>query len=277
MQLIALASAAALVATASASTSFNLNSTCDESKPLARIHNRCPYPVHVWSVVKGQGCPSDDGATLETGQVYQENYRPAVNGVGTSIKVSKTSKCKDDIAQLEYYIETGQPGYNYNYLDVSYVDCAGGKCPTREEGFYLKSGNTADGKFKANTLNEICPILSCNDKESCAKVAYIRPDDRQTKSCSPEANLDWYMCGGEAPGEASAGPAPQPSSKKEAKPTAPSVAAPSYVKAADAAVTSAPAKVEEQKPNIKTEIVYVTQYAEAKRHAHSHRHQHFRA
>ncbi|KAF2475631.1 uncharacterized protein BDR25DRAFT_86945 [Lindgomyces ingoldianus] len=274
MQLITILSAAALVATARASTSFNLNDSCIDTEPLARVHNRCSYPVHIWSVLKGQGCPSGEGAVLEPGQFYQENYRPAVNQAGTSIKISKTSQCSGvDITQLEYYIETSNPGYNYNYLDVSYVDCGGEKCPTRQEGFYLKSGNV-DGKFLATGNNEICPILSCDSPSSCAKVAYIHPDDRQTKSCDPQANLDFYMCGGEAPGSESS---QAPSSQYEA-PGPSSTQTPAFTSAEvnAAAITESP-KQEEHTLNIKTETVYVTEYAKVKRHAHGHRHQQFRA
>ncbi|ORY09529.1 hypothetical protein BCR34DRAFT_602788 [Clohesyomyces aquaticus] len=277
---ITLASAAALVATASASASaFNLNDTCNESQPLARVHNRCSYPVHVWSVLKGQGCPADDGAIIEPGQFYQENYRPAVNGIGTSIKISKTSQCKGNggITQLEYYIETEKPGFNYNYFDVSWVDCTTGDCPSGTEGFYLKSGNV-NGQFKADSNNEICPIISCSDRASCSKFAYIDAYDRQTKSCDPKANIDFYMCGSEAPGKKSDKPAPiaPAASSYKAPASSPSIAAYSVQEAKAAAITPAPVQ-EKSKLHIKTEVVYVTKYAEAKRHEHAHRHQHFKA
>jgi hypothetical protein len=290
---ITIASAAALVATASASASaFNLNSSCQTDKPLVRIHNRCNYAVHLWSVVKGQGCPDDDGAYLEPGDFYQENYRPAVDKSGTSIKIAKTSSCGSaPITQLEYYIETENPGFNYNYLDVSYVNCLGLECPTRQEGFYLKSGND-EGKYMANALNEICPILSCDGPESCAEVAYVNPDDRQTKSCDPEANLEFWMCGSEPGSEptyaapaASSSPAAESTQQKAPAPSSTSEAAySSVVEVKAAAVTPAPVPEEHKPLNIKTEIVYVTKYADAKReeakrhaHAHGHRHQHFKA
>jgi hypothetical protein len=292
MQLIALTSAAALIATVSASPSpatnaqaFNLNASTVDTLPKVRIFNRCPYKVYLWSVLTGLACPSGDGAVLETGDFYQENFRPAVGGVGTSIKLSKTQSCDPDrLLQLEYYIETTKPGYNYNYLDVSYVNAATTKdCPTSSEGFYLKSGNE-DGKFASNGANTICPILSCNDWASCAKVAYVNWDDIQTKSCDPNANLDFYMCGGEAPGVEAPKPDPVPSSSpaKQLPPVVPS-SAPAKVNdvVAAAIVTPAPAAPAPDKPiHVKTEIVYVTEIAYVnakKRHEHGHRHQHFHA
>ncbi|KAF2792162.1 hypothetical protein K505DRAFT_56853 [Melanomma pulvis-pyrius CBS 109.77] len=252
MQLLAIASAAALIATASAAPSanaFNLNSTCIESEPKVRIYNRCPYSVYLWSVLTGPGCPTGDGAVVAPGEFYQENYRPAVGPIGTSIKVSKDETCDPEkLLQLEYFIETTKPGYNYNYLDVSYVNCALTKtCPTASEGFYLKSGNV-DGKFAANSLNNICPILSCGSWAECSKVAYVNWDDVQTKSCDPSADLDFYMCGSEAPGD-----------------EAPSVPA-----------SPAPAARTSDAPHVKTVIVYETaiEYVNAKRHAHGHRHFH---
>jgi len=291
MQLITLASAAALVATAAASPSpasnaqaFNLNSSTVDTLPKVRIFNRCPYKVYLWSVLTGLACPSGDGAVLDTGDFYQENFRPAVGGVGTSIKLSKTQTCDPDrLLQLEYYIETSKPGYNYNYLDVSYVNAATTKdCPTSSEGFYLKSGNE-NGKFASNGANTICPILSCNDWASCAKVAYVNWDDIQTKSCDPNANLDFYMCGGEAPGaEPPAAPQPPaaPSSSRP-KVDTPAPSSPAKVEPVNAAaVTPAPAPVPNKPIHVKTEFVYVTEIAYVnakKRHEHGHRHQHFHA
>lgn len=267
---------AALVATAAASTSFNLNDSCVTTEPLARIHNRCNYPVHIWSVLQGQGCPSNDGAVLQTGQFYQENYRPAVNKVGTSIKISKSPQCKGvDITQLEYYIETENPRYNSNFFDVSWVDCQHGNCPASKEGYYLKSGNV-NGLYKADSKNQICPILSCSDRASCSKVTYINPDDVQTKSCDPKANIDLYLCGGDAPGSEPSTPV------KSAAASSSKAASTSCVqKTKAAAITPAPAQEKSKALHIKTEVVYVTKYAdhkrEAKRHAHGHRHQHFKA
>lgn len=323
MQIITIASTAALVATVAAAPSpnanaFNLNSTCIESEPKVRVYNRCPYDVYLWSVLTGPGCPSGDGAIVPQGEFYQENYRPAVGAIGTSIKISKTEACDpEDLLQLEYYIETSKPGYNYNYLDVSYVNCAETKsCPTASEGFYLKSGNV-DGKFTANSLNNICPILSCSDWAECSKVAYVNWDDVQTKSCDPSADLDFYMCGGEAPGSddtpviassaaaASSTSAPTSTEEEVYEPTSTAAASSIVVSStvassavavissvvaeissvadeyevAAAAVTSAPAAVSSQAYHVKTEIVYVTEvaYVNAKRHAHGHRHQQFHA
>jgi hypothetical protein len=310
MQIITIASTAALVAIAAAAPSpganvFNLNSTCIESEPKVRVYNRCPYDVYLWSVLTGNGCPSGNGAVVKNGDFYQENFRPAVNEVGTSIKISKTESCDpNDLLQLEYYIETSKPGYNYNYLDVSYVNCAETKsCPTASEGFYLKSGNV-DGKFMANSLNNICPILSCGDWAECSKVAYVNWDDVQTKSCDPSADLDFYMCGGEEPGSddtpviessAAASSAPAPTStEQEVVPeytSAVSSAAVSSAAASSAAASSAveeevvaaaitPAPVVASKPvHIRTKVVYVTEYAyvNAKRHEHGHNHKQFHA
>jgi hypothetical protein len=310
MQIITIASTAALVATAAAAPSpnanaFNLNSTCIETEPKVRVYNRCPYDVYLWSVLTGPGCPNGDGAVVKTGEFYQENYRPAVGPIGTSIKISKTESCDpNDLLQLEYFIETSKPGYNYNYLDVSYVNCAETKsCPTASEGFYMKSGNV-DGKFSANSLNNICPILSCGSWSECSKVAYVNWDDVQTKSCDPSADLDFYMCGGEAPSYSDNTPAPAPSAPASSAPaySAPAYSAPAptsteeeevpeYTAAVEtssaaeeyevsaAQVTPAPVAASSKPVHIKTEYVYVTEvaYVNAKRHEHGHNHRQFHA
>jgi len=271
--------------------SYNNNASCKADKPKVRIFNRCSYKVNVWSILKEDGCPETEGAVVEPGDFYQENYRPDA-ATGVSLKISKTNKCKGgDITQLEYFLQ--QAGmYASNYLDVSYVDCLSDDCPTKKEGFYLKSGNQ-NGNFLANVVNEICPILSCSSPSECAKVAYIKPNDRQTKSCNLKADLDFYMCGGHGPEEQGPeeGPEEQPSYQPEPSKPAPSPApassqayqqpepqyTPTEVNAA--AITPAPAAETPKAPNVKTEVVYVTQYdyVNAKRHAHGHRHQHFRA
>lgn len=291
MQLItALSAASALVATASARSAISLNKECDKSKPYARIVNRCAYPVNLWSVFRGDGCPSDEMLTLNPGEEYSENYQDPVNGIGVSIKVSKTESCKaNDIVQLEYYIEREKPDFNFNYLDVSYVDCLGNDCPTKSEGYYLKSG-TQTGKFKSSAANTWCPILACNDPDSCAAISYILPDDVQTKTCDPDQNMDFYMCGDYAPEDDDsyeAAPASSSSAKKSssaAKPTSTETETEeSYDAVKIAAVTPAPEPQVAQESRIKTEVVYVTeyQYVNAKRHdhanAHARRHQAFHA
>ncbi|KAF2731660.1 hypothetical protein EJ04DRAFT_364104 [Polyplosphaeria fusca] len=294
MHLTNLASVAALVASVSAFASdphvFNYNSTCDESAPKVRVFNRCPHKVFLWSVLKGQGCPSDDAVELGTGEFYQENFRDPSGAAGVSIKIAKESKCKDiDVTQLEYFIDS-DPTYGANYLDVSFVDCPGEDCPGRD-GYFLQSGNH-DGMYTANAVNEICPKLSCDSVSECAKCSYILPDDRQTKSCNAKADLDFYMCGGYAPGDEPASPPSQqpseqpsyvaPSSSSQPETSAapePSSSSAAYEEVAAAEVTPPPAPSAPKEPKIWTEVVYVTQveYVNAKRHAHGHRHQHFRA
>ncbi|KAF9694217.1 hypothetical protein EKO04_007843 [Ascochyta lentis] len=305
MQLITVLSVAtSMVATASARSAVTLNKECDTSKPMARIHNRCAYDVNLWSVYKGDGCPSDEMVTLKAGETYQENFADPKGGdVGVSIKISKTQECKgNDITQLEYFIQKNSPGFNYNYLDVSYVDCPSNSadCPTRQEGYYLVAG-AQTGSVKASSANTWCPVLSCNDPASCNKISYVLPDDIQTKTCEPDQNVDFYMCGGEAPGEesdSSSSAAPQSSaapatsekaSSSKAQPTSSAAATStqdSYEtesKVVAAAVTPSPAAPESQVYNqkTKTEVVYVTAYetVNAKRHAHGHarRHQPFHA
>jgi hypothetical protein len=297
MQLITVLSVAtSMVATASARSAVSLNANADSSKPLARIHNRCSYDVNLWSVYKGDGCPSDEMVTLKSGETYQENLADPKGGdVGISIKISKTQECKgNDITQLEYFIQKNSPGFNFNYLDVSYVDCAANTadCPTRQEGYYLVAGSQT-GAVKASSANTWCPVMSCTDPTSCNKISYVLPDDVQTKTCEPDQNVDFYMCGGEAPGESdsysSAAPqssaAPATSSTKasssKAQPTTSSTTEAEF-KVAAAAVTPAPQEVQvNNNQKTKTEVVYVTAYQtiNAKRHAHGHarRHQPFHA
>jgi len=284
MQLItSLSAASAMVATVSAIGAIALNKGCDSNLPHASIYNHCDYPVYLWSVFKGDGCPKDQMYTLSPGGEYKENLQDPKGGLtGISIKMSKTQTCGgQDIAQLEYYLEKNKPGFNNNYLDMSYVDCLGGNCPTKKEGYHLIAGSQT-GKNVAGAKNTWCPILSCNDAASCASMSYIMPDDVQTKTCSLDQNMELHLCG--SPDKDSK-PAPAPS-----KPSAPAApAAPSSSAAKDptsvkpyiaAAVVTPEAEIKEDShKNIKTEVVYVTQYVNAKRHAHGHarRHQPFHA
>jgi hypothetical protein len=300
MQLTILSAAVAMAATVSAGavgkTAVELNSECDLSKPYARIINRCDYDVHIWSVWKNMGCGDSEMVTLKKGGIYSENYQEPKGGdTGVSIKVSKTTQCTgSNIVQLEYFLEQRPEKEDFwgNYLDVSYVDCLGGDCPTKKEGYYLAAGTHSARTAKASADNSWCPILACHDAASCAKMSYILPDDVQTKTCDLKSSMDFYMCGSQAPDEdaeepASSAPA---SSKKVEKPTPkPTTTADAYptkggdynVKAA-AAVTPV-AEVDVKEPKVKTKVVYVTayEYVNAKRsehvHAHARRHQAFHA
>jgi hypothetical protein len=260
----------------------------------ARVHNRCDYPVYLWSVKKDMGCSAAAMKTLKPGESYSEVYRDDHSDVGVSIKISKTQQCKgNDITQLEYHINHASELYHHNYLDVSFVDCIGETCPGRD-GFYLKSGNNGDERLATQGEDKaICPIISCDSLESCGNPraadnlydVYINWDDRATKTCEPAADTDFYLCVSspdeEAPKqeeEDEEKPAPSSSEKEEvATPTLDVAAKAKEVNAAQ--ITSAPEKPVNEKPNVKTEVVYVTQYeyVNAKRHAHGHRHQHFRA
>lgn len=298
MQLITAISAAIMATTVSAATvrtAVALNKDCDTSKPHARVYNHCPYEVNLWSVYKGDGCPADEMVTLQPGETYAENYANAEGGpVGVSIKISKTQQCKDaNITQLEYFLEETKPGYNMNYLDVSYVDCQANDadCPTRKEGFHLVAGSQT-GKFKASADKTWCPVLTCSSPEVCNTMAYVQPNDEQTRTCGTEENMEFYMCGEQAPDSSDSGYGAASSAASSSSSAAPSTtlqkqtsAAPkptasetpdSYaeveVNVAAAAVTPAPKPQEDNKPKIKTEVVYVTAYktVNAKRHAHGH-------
>lgn len=265
----------------------------------ARVYNKCSKPVYLWSVLKEQGCDKGRMVKLEpNGAPYEEKYRDDKSITGVSIKISWTEQCKGDgvdITQLEYYINH-EPGYNQNFLDMSFVDCLGGKCPGRDK-FYLKSGNNGDARLAtAGADRAICPILSCSSEEQCGTMAYLLPHDVQTKSCEPAADMDLYLCADSADGGSYEQPEeeekeeesddleeeeekkeePTPSEKKP-EPTI--VDVPSLAEKASAQVTPAPQEQPPQQPKIKTEVVYVTQYeyVNAKRHAHNHRHKHFRA
>jgi hypothetical protein len=309
MQLTLLSVAAARAATASAGKSaVQLNKECDLSKPNARVINRCDYDVHIWSVWKNMGCSSAEMLTLKKGETYSENYqKPDGGDQGVSIKISKTTQCTgSNIVQLEYFLEERPDKEPYwgNYLDVSYVDCLGGDCPTKKEGFYLQAGNSKARAMKASLNNSWCPILSCHDPISCAAMAYILPDDVQTKTCDVDSSMDFYMCGSEAPSEddnykpapsaaAPSSAAPAPSSKKPETPSpkpsttseaASSSAADEYYGVKAAAVTpAAEIKDAAKAPKVKTKVVYVTayEYVNAKRsehvHKHARRHQAFHA
>ncbi|KAF2002242.1 hypothetical protein P154DRAFT_143199 [Amniculicola lignicola CBS 123094] len=288
MQLLAFASAAALLAVGVSANTYDYSHTCPSSSTgRVRVFNRCPYDVYLWSIVKEPGCPSGGAAVIPSGGFYCEKMREAQGDQGVSIKISKTATCSSSqLLQLEYFLETTKPGYNYNYLDVSYVDCPGNDCdcPTRKEGYYLKSGND-NAKTKSAGDNKICPILSCDGSAACDKMSYVLWNDEQTKSCDLDAPLDFYMCGSEAPGEEVSAPSVAPSSSSSEKKDKPSSTEPEPSSTPEdqvqaAAITPPPSPEETQALNIKTEVVYVTEYATVvnrKRHGHARRHEHFRA
>lgn len=284
MQLITLLSAAATVATVSARNAIELNKTWKKGDRHARIINRCDYPVNIWSVLKGDGCPNSEMVTLKKGEVYGEKMTKSSetgNRRGVSIKISKTEQCKgNDITQLEYFIDDDNEdqAFRMNYLDVSYVDCAH-DCPTKQEGYYLQAGNSAARAKKTTTDNSWCPILSCSDSASCAKLSYILPDDIATKTCGLEDSMDFYMCGSQAPDGDDETPAkPAKSSTPEPATTLKPVASSANLKVNIAAVTNAPEIKDTKPPKVKTKVVYVTayDYVNAKRHEHAHAHAHAR-
>ncbi|KAF1913322.1 hypothetical protein BDU57DRAFT_541962 [Ampelomyces quisqualis] len=287
---------AAIAATVSANvgkTAVQLNKEADLSKPNARVINRCDYDVYVWSVWKNMGCGSSEMVHLKKGQTYSENYQhPQGGDQGVSIKISKTQQCTgSNIVQLEYFQErrSDMVGFHYNYIDVSYVDCLGGDCPTKNEGYYLSSGTSSFRAMKATSDNSWCPVLSCHDAASCAKMSYIMPDDVQTKTCDLDASLDFYLCGSEPPSDNDSAPA----SSKKAHNTAhsPSTTAKATSTAAgydkgNAPAVTAIAEHNDNKPHkVTTKVVYVTayEYVNAKRaehghaYAHARRHQSFHA
>jgi hypothetical protein len=293
MQLTLLSAAAAIVATVSAGkTAVELNSECDLSKPYARIINRCNYDVHIWSVFKNMGCGDSEMVTLKKGEIYSENYQEPKGGeTGVSIKVSKTTQCTgSNIVQLEYFLERRDDKKDYwgNYLDVSYVDCLGGDCPTKKEGYYLNAGSSSARAMKTSSDNSWCPILACHDAASCAKMSYILPDDVQTKTCDLDSSMDFYMCGSQAPDEDAEEPAssaPASSKKVETPTPKPTTTAEAYPTSADdynvlaAAITPlAEVKGAAKEPKVKTKVVYVTayEYINAKRSEHEHAHGHAR-
>jgi hypothetical protein len=291
MRFSTVASAALAPALAAA---YNANADLKNNLGTARIYNKCSKPVYIWSVLKEQGCDKGEMIKLEPNAApYEEKYRDDKSETGVSIKISWTEQCKGDgidITQLEYYINHA-PGFDVNFLDVSFVDCLGGNCPGRGD-FLLKSGNNGDPRLAtAGADKAICPILKCTTKEECATMAYILPDDVQTKSCEPAADMDFYLCGGKGDGEyeepeddesddeEEEEKEPTPSSQPEEKPY-PTLDVPSLVEDVSASeVTPAPQEEVPEAPKVKTEVVYVTQYeyVNAKRHAHGHRHKHFRA
>lgn len=286
MQLLTLAAVAALSVTVSANAkTYNFNSTCDPSQPRARIINRCDYPVYAWSVDSDDNsndCGFQPPAVIPPGGIYQENFRKSAVG-GVSIKLNKEKNClsQGSITQLEYHIEDNSPGhkFDFNSLDVSYVDCQKGDCPTRKEGYYLVSGNH-DGQFETKGSDgAICPIISCSNEAECTPHSYVNWDDIATKTCDNKANLDFYMCGGEAPDkETKPQPKPAPAPQKPEQPK-PSQAAPTtaaYVAdVAAAQVTDAP-----QQPKGPVKTVYETVYSYTtvmpRRHRHR-RHQQIHA
>lgn len=293
MQLVTLLSiATAMVATSantidwSQETAVTLQSKfASGTGAYAGIVNRCPYPVYVWHVMKGQGCPLDAAVVLKTGDSYRERYPTQAqlggSAAGVSVKISKESQCKGSgITQLEYFLQF-DGDYKGNYLDVSYVDCEDGQCPTRQEGFYMQAGDQTNPKATAAQDNHWCPVLKCSDSASCSKLAYVLPDDVQTKTCNVDSNIDFYLCGSEAPsGDGYAHSNPASSSSNVASSAAPKqttlvkVPTSAVQKVQVAEVTKAPLADIKNIPKVLTVVEVVTAYQtiNAKRHEHAHAH-----
>ena len=287
-------SLAVLAGTASAS--FAVREEINPDLGFAKVVNRCPYDVYLWSIDKEMGCSSGSTKKLSKGGSHTEQFRNGTNG-GISIKISKWNQCGGkDQTQLEYKIVyPGQGAPPGNYLDMSFVDCRGGDCPGWKEGFYMGAGKSGHVSIQqASTVNnERCPEFMVANPAEAAKVSYVLPDDRQTKWCQAKSNLDLYLCGSEKPDFSDeSAPSAAPSSSKIAAPSQPQpssfqvlpskpAAAPSKsaddVKVKAAEVTAAPkAPAPEAPKNVKTVITYVTVSVDApqKRHAHGRRHNH---
>lgn len=304
------AAGALFVAAASASADYSFTGSFDASKPYVRVYNKCPYKLYAWSVAKGKGCPADQAVQIETGGFYAENYRPKpAEGGAISIKFSGTPTCaQKNITQVEYCHDTNNPGYEGNFVDISYVDCESGECPSRQEGFSYQIGNQPDASgniMYAMDQAQNCPIWSCKGGSDCDKYAYVKwNDDHATRFCNLNANWEVYLCDSEGVKGGSSSPA-APSSKaveskkvetpSKAASSAPASYAPassstpsSAISLADykkAAVTPAP-EAEAAKTKYETVIVTQTAYkvieedsykVKNKRHFHGHQHRHFHA
>lgn len=289
--------AAAAIAPALANAAYHAD--LKEKLGTARIHNMCDYPVYIWSVKKDQGCTEGNMKKLKTGETYSEMYRDDFSDIGVSIKISKTNQCKGntatgeniDITQLEYHINHASQDYLYNFLDVSFVDCLGEQCPSRDK-FCLKSGNNGDERLAtAGADGAVCPILKCNSVEECSALAYVNWDDVRTKSCEPAADMDFYLCTNECDGEVKEPKEDESDDEEEeetvasstakevkSEPTPVSLKAAKVDNVAAAAVTPAPKEEAPKQHKVKTEVVYVTkyEYVNAKRHGHAARHPHIR-
>jgi hypothetical protein len=155
----------------------------------------------------GSSCPSSDPtAMIEHEGKYQENYRPSEEGVAVSIKISGEETCKsNNITQIEYNHEISKPGYNGNYVDISYVNCETNDCPSRRAGFWYMIGNHPDDsgsvppRFQMDEFQN-CPIWSCRGLQAdatddCLNKAYVKyDDDFATRFCDLEANWEVYLC-----------------------------------------------------------------------------------
>lgn len=279
MQLITLTSGlAAAILTTTVSAKYNFNATGNASGRV-KIINTCDYPVYLWSIFDEQGCAAKDAVTVQPGDFYWEQYRKDAQvktARAVSIKLSKKDTCAPgDITQVEYRQDFYNPGFNFLFTDISFVDCLGEDCPGRDKySWYV--GSKAQKAQKASDPAWCIYNFDCHDKVSCGKNSYVKfNDDWATHSCDVDADQDFYICGFKA--AAPPKPAPAPSTPPQApKPvtTQPSKTEEPQIKAA--AITSAPQPSEP--PRVKTIYEYVTAYVDAKkRHVHGHAHKHFRA
>ncbi|KAH7121185.1 hypothetical protein B0J11DRAFT_59236 [Dendryphion nanum] len=278
MQLLTLTSGlAAALLTSTVSAKYNFNATGNASGRV-KIINTCDYPVYLWSIFDEQGCGAKDAVTLKSGDFYWEAYRKDAQvktARAVSIKLSKKDVCKPgDITQVEYRQDFYNPGFNFLFTDISFVDCEGEDCPGRDKySWYV--GTKAQKAQKATDPAWCIYNFDCHDKVTCGKNSYVKwNDDWATHSCDVDADQDFYICGYKDTNK----PVPAPSSyKEEPKPVttqAPSKTEEPKVKAA--AITEAPSSAEP--PKVKTIIEYVTAYVDGKkRHVHGHAHRHFRA
>ncbi|KAF1808436.1 hypothetical protein P152DRAFT_364019, partial [Eremomyces bilateralis CBS 781.70] len=142
----------------------------------AYVHNKCDFPVHVWSVDTDKA--PGDSTQIESGGDYNEECRSPEAG-GVSIKINKEDQLAGQIAQFEYTVGGEMAGHLW--YDLSFVDCQNDDCPWMKYPMYMNSG-------------EGCPEVKCAAHEVCAGAYNKWNDDWASRSCPEGADIHLYLC-----------------------------------------------------------------------------------
>ncbi|PGH02920.1 hypothetical protein GX51_04376 [Blastomyces parvus] len=137
----------------------------------AIVRNNCPFPVYLQSVGNTGNVPEH---TIQSGGVFQEQYRENPNGGGISLKISNKPSGAQ-ITQFEYTLAGPKVFY-----DVSNIN----GYPFVDYGLSL-----------ASTTHAGCPAINCPPGVKLCHDAYNKPDDNHaTKACASASDLTMTLC-----------------------------------------------------------------------------------
>lgn len=143
------------------------------------VQNKCPHAIYYTSVDGSADAPTK---AIQPNKVHTEEYRvnTKTHG-GISIKVNKSPKLTDPIAQIEYTLTSPTMFYDLSFVNGD---------PFVKEGVTL---TPSDKK---------CVKVDCPPGVAKCPGAYKFPtDDQATHQCADSANLDVVFCPGNGKGK----------------------------------------------------------------------------